>query len=279
MPELPEVQAVVDGLTEVLPGKQIVRVTVRRTDVARPSGAAVRRTLENTTLTGVRRRAKNILVDTNADAVLRVHLGMTGQLLYQERGRRVRTGYTAVSWQFSDASTLVYSDVRRFGKVEVLSRSEWHERERALGPEPLDPALTDRLFQGALAASRAPVRSWLLDPRHIAGIGNIYAVEALFAAGIHPRRPANSLGRGEAGALLEALRTSLRLALGAGGTTLRDYRNIDGQEGENAGNLQAYGREGAACPRCATPIQRLVFGGRSSFLCPHCQPDPAEHAT
>ena len=274
MPELPEVQAVVDGLRTTIPGKTIAGVSVRRTDIARPSGAAVRRALAGSRLKGVRRRAKNILVETDRDVVLRVHLGMTGQLLYYTGGAPPRTGYTAVGLRFTDGSGLVYSDVRRFGVVEVLTRSAWHEREKTLGPEPLDPELDSARFGEALRSSRSPIRSWLLDPRRIAGIGNIYAVEALFGARIHPTRPASSLDSGEAASLLAELRRALKSAIQAGGTTLQDYRNIDGQEGENAKNLRAYGREGAACKRCGTAIQRLVFGGRSAFLCPRCQPEP-----
>jgi len=273
VPELPEVQAVVDGLSSVLPGKTVDRVTVRRTDITRPSGAAVRRALAGARLSKVRRRAKNILVHTDGDTVLRVHLGMTGQLLFYPGGSPPRTGYTAVGLRFTDGSGLVYSDVRRFGAVEVLTREEWGLRDAALGPEPLDDHLEEAQFARSLQSSRAPIRSWLLDPRRIAGVGNIYAVEALFGARIHPTRPAASLDSREAASLLEELRRALRLGIAAGGTTLQDYRNIDGQEGENAKNLRAYGREGSACKRCGYPIQRLVFGGRSAFLCPRCQPE------
>lgn len=261
----------VDALVPRLPGHRIVRVRVRRADVAVPSGAALVRALQGARIQSVRRRAKNILIETDRPLILRVHLGMTGQLLYF-RGQAGRPGHTAVSLVLDGDATLVYSDVRRFGRVEALSSSEWRDRESELGPEPLDPSLTPDLLSDRLARSESPIRSWLLDPRQIAGIGNIYATEALHAAGIHPRRPASSLDAPEVALLLTSLRASLRLGIDSGGTTLRDYRNIDGQQGENAKNLRAYGREGSACKRCGTPIERLTFGGRSAFLCPSCQP-------
>ncbi|MCA9736545.1 MAG: bifunctional DNA-formamidopyrimidine glycosylase/DNA-(apurinic or apyrimidinic site) lyase [Gemmatimonadota bacterium] len=273
MPELPEVQAVVDGLRHVLPGRRIVSVHVRRADVCRPSGAAVRRLLTGARVTEVFRRAKNIVAPTDAGVVLRVHLGMTGRLLFYP-GTSGRPGHTAVTFRLDGGATLVYADVRRFGRVEALEEATWEGRSQALGPEPLDPALGAAEFHRRLATSRTPVRSWLLDPRRVAGVGNIYATEALFGARIHPTRPAASLTRAEAGRLLREVRRALDSGIRAGGTTLRDYRNIDGQEGENARNLRAYGREGSACPRCGAPIERLVFGGRSAFLCPRCQPAP-----
>jgi formamidopyrimidine-DNA glycosylase len=141
-----------------------------------------------------------------------------------------------------------------------------------LGPEPLDLGLTPEELQGLLARSRSPIRSWLLDQTHIAGIGNIYASEALFRSGIHPRRPARSLGLSETEAFLEAMRAVLNEAIRARGTTLRDFRTASGDPGGFEPSLQAYGREGSPCPRCNTPIERIVFGNRSAFFCPHCQP-------
>ena len=152
--------------------------------------------------------------------------------------------------------------------MRLFSREEWLGEANRLGPEPLDPGLTTDALFGALRRSRSPIRSWLLDQTHIAGIGNIYASEALFRAGIHPKRPARSLGRGESGDLLTSVRNVLNEAIRARGTTLRDYRTASGDRGGFGPSLQAYGREGDPCSRCNTPIDRIVFGNRSAFFCP-----------
>jgi formamidopyrimidine-DNA glycosylase len=141
-----------------------------------------------------------------------------------------------------------------------------------MGPEPLDQGLTVHRFHQGLARSRSPIRSWLLDQTRIAGVGNIYACEALFRAGIHPQAPARTLGARDAERLLVAIRAVLSEAIRAQGTTLRDYRTAMGEEGGFAPALQAYGQEGMPCPRCNNAIVRIVFANRSAFFCPDCQP-------
>ena len=141
-----------------------------------------------------------------------------------------------------------------------------------MGPEPLaDDYRWEELFEG-LQRSRTPIRNWLLDQRRIAGVGNIYASEGCFRAGVHPQRPANEVTEGEALKLHEGIRDVLRSAIDHGGTTLRDYRNADGEPGRNQHRLRVYGREDAPCLVCKTPVVRVVFGNRSAFLCPRCQP-------
>ncbi|RMH18948.1 MAG: hypothetical protein D6701_05565, partial [Gemmatimonadetes bacterium] len=177
----------------------------------------------------------------------------------------------AVWFPLDPPGVLVFDDVRRFGTVELLDGSAWAARTGALGPEPLEPRFRGDDLARALARSRAPVRSWLLDQRRIAGVGNIYANEALFRARVDPRRPAASLTRAEALALHRALRRVLREAIERRGTTLRDYRDASGEPGGNAPRLRVYGRDGRPCTRCKTPVERVVFSGRSAFLCPACQ--------
>jgi formamidopyrimidine-DNA glycosylase len=167
---------------------------------------------------------------------------------------------------------LVFDDTRRFGTVECLSDDEWAVRSARMGPEPLGPALTPEVLHSALSASRTPVRSWLLDQRKVAGVGNIYANEALYLAGIHPQTEARAVGRVAAARLYDGVRTVLWKAIDAGGTTLRDYRNAEGEEGRFAPSLLVYGRDGNACGQCGGTIVRTVFGGRSAFHCPGCQP-------
>jgi formamidopyrimidine-DNA glycosylase len=163
--------------------------------------------------------------------------------------------------------------VRRFGTVECLELDAWAERSARMGPEPLDRAFTARELHAALALSRAPIRSWLLDQRKIAGVGNIYANEALHLAGIHPMRQARGIDRARAAALHRGIRRVLNRAIGAGGTTIRDYRTAQGEAGRYARRLLVYGRDGIACARCGSEIRRVVFGGRSAFFCPTCQPE------
>jgi formamidopyrimidine-DNA glycosylase len=168
---------------------------------------------------------------------------------------------------------LVFDDQRRFGAVECLDAEAWAERSARLGPEPLSRSFTSKLLSDALVSSRSPVRSWLLDQRRIAGVGNIYANEALHLAGIHPRRSASGITPAEAARLHRALRRVLRAAIDKGGTTIRDYRNAEGGTGAYASRLYVYGRDGEPCERCGTPIERSVFGNRSAFHCPSCQPE------
>ena len=169
---------------------------------------------------------------------------------------------------------MTYDDVRRFGLLKVFSRRQWRDWSRRLGPEPLSRSFTARALGRTLARSRSPIRSLLLDQRKIAGVGNIYAVEALWFARIHPATPANAIGERASARLHRSLRRVLRRAIRAGGTTLRNYRTVEGDVGGFSRALHAYGREDEPCTRCRTPIARVVFGGRSAFLCPRCQAPP-----
>ena len=204
-----------------------------------------------------------------------VNLGMTGRLLpfpVPPRGAS-RPRHPAVRLRFEDAGILVFDDTRRFGTVEYLSAADWCARSARMGPEPLDPKYTASEMATTLSRSRSPVRSWLLDQRRIAGVGNIYANEALFLAGIHPSRRSCDVDRPEAAALHRAVRRVLREAIRAGGTTLRDYRQADGSEGQYGRRLLVYGRDEEPCFECGSPIRRIVFANRSAFHCPACQPE------
>lgn len=272
MPELPEAETLVRGLRPVLVGRRILRARVHHADVLRTPPGRFRARVRDRSVVAVERRAKNVLLVLD-DGVIAVNLGMTGWLAplgFPERTPPPPT-HPAVTFEL-DRGRLVFDDVRRFGTVEALDPEAWEARSHDFGPEPLGPDFTATWLRDALAGSRSPVRSWLLDQRRIAGVGNIYACEACFRAGIHPARPASSLDAAEGRALHGAVRRVLARAVEAGGTTIRDYRNADGGRGEYADRLQVYGREGLPCPRCSTPVERLVFGARSAFLCPVCQP-------
>lgn len=275
MPELPEAETLVRGLRPAIAGKTILHARVHHADVLRVPAARFRDCVRGRRIATLDRRAKNVLLRLDARRVLVVNLGMTGWLAPVGVDGRAppRPTHPAITFRLAEGGSLVFDDVRRFGCVECLSASEWAERDRALGPEPLADGFTARVLAQGLGRSRSPVRSWLLDQRRIAGIGNIYANEALHRAGVHPARPARTLSHAESARLHRALRRVLREALGAGGTTISDYRNADGDPGEFVRELRVYGREGEPCFRCNTPVQRLVFGNRSAFLCPRCQPE------
>lgn len=284
MPELPEAETIAAGLRRRVVGRTIAQVRVVHADVLRTDPTDFRGCVRRRTVDGVERRGKNVLLHLGApggepaDAarVMVVNLGMTGRLLPWEEGRgagSVGATHPALHFRFAGGGGLIYDDVRRFGAVECLEPEAWAERSRALGPEPLAADFQAGELAETLARSRSPVRSWLLDQRRIAGVGNIYANEALHVAGIHPRRPASSLDRDEAIALHRALRRVLEAAVRAGGTTIRDYRDAEGRSGSYARRLAVYGREGAACPRCGGTVERIVFGNRSAFVCTTCQPE------
>jgi formamidopyrimidine-DNA glycosylase len=202
-----------------------------------------------------------------------VNLGMTGRLVLAQD--ETSTTHPAVRFFLSAGPALVYDDVRRFGAVEAMDEAEWTARDRRLGPEPLSASFTAGRLHTDLSRSMSPIRSWLLDQRRVAGVGNIYANEALHLAGIHPQRPAKSVTEGEARKLHRSLRRTLRRAIENRGTTLRDYRDASGNPGDNASQLRVYGRDQEPCLRCSTRICRLVFGNRTAFFCPRCQPGPA----
>lgn len=274
MPELPEAETIVRGLRPSIVGRTIRGVEVVHADVLRQPTRRFAKEVRGRTIQGVGRRGKNVLVELDADRVIVVNLGMTGRLIpVAERGGREWT-HPAVRFRLEGGGALVFDDTRRFGTVECLTREAWDVRSARMGPEPLEAGFTARGLHAALAQSRAPVRSWLLDQRKIAGVGNIYANEALHLAGIHPMRQARAIDPARAAALHRGIRRVLARAIGAGGTTIRDYRTAEGDAGRYARRLLVYGRDGSACERCGSEIRRVVFGGRSAFFCPSCQPEP-----
>lgn len=270
MPELPEVETIVRGLRPALPGRTIKDVQVLRPDVLRRPPRVFSARLRGRVFESVQRRGKNIVSHLTGGVVLVVNLGMTGRLLLADD--KARTTHPAVRFTLTPGPALVFDDVRRFGVVEVMDESEWAERDQRLGPEPLSSNFTARRLKRDLERSLSPIRSWLLDQRRVAGVGNIYANEALHRAGIYPRRPAKSVTEREAKMLHSAIRQTLRTAIANRGTTLRNYRDATGLPGDNASRLRVYGRDQEPCLRCSTRIRRFVFGNRAAFYCPTCQP-------
>jgi formamidopyrimidine-DNA glycosylase len=274
MPELPEVETIVRQLATVLPNLRIEEVEVLRPDLLREPEGEFAEALTGSRVLAVRRRGKNVVLSLSPAQILVVNLGMTGRLLVSPAGEASPDPtHQGVRFGLNPRGVLYYTDVRRFGHLIRYSPSEWARESVRLGPEPLDGNLTPDRFHENLLRSRAPLRSWLIDQTKIAGIGNIYACEALFLAGLHPRRQADSLSGTEAKHLLREIRTVLREAVKARGTTLRDYRTATGEAGGYGPAMRIYGRENLPCLRCNTLVERIVFGNRSAFLCPSCQPE------
>lgn len=274
MPELPEAETLVRGLRPVLPGSVVQRTRVVHSDVLRMPERRFRSALAGRRITAVGRRAKNVVIELDdGDAQLVVNLGMTGGLvpLGFPQVKPPRPTHPAVRFSFGGGRSLVFNDIRRFGCLEVFDAAGWDERSARIGPEPLEDDFTVAGLREALSRSRTPIRNWLLDQRRVAGVGNIYASEACYLAGVDPRRPANQVTGPEAALLHAGIRSVLASAIEHGGTTLRDYRNAEGTRGENQRRLNVYGREDQPCPRCGGTVERVVFGNRSAFLCPVCQ--------
>ena len=277
MPELPEAETIARGLNAILPGRVVRGVEVVREDVVRGPVRYFARALAGREFRGVGRRGKNVVFTFGDSTRLVVNLGMSGRFMTGTEAHEDHTStHPAVVFHLDDGGWMIYDDVRRFGRLAALPGSEWTAWSRRLGPEPLARGFTATRLHRILARSKSPIRSLLLDQRRVAGVGNIYAVEALWFARIHPRTPANAIGAAASARLHRALRRVLRSAIRAGGTTLRNYRDANGDEGRFGRALHAYGREGEPCTRCRTHIERIVFGGRSAFVCPRCQDGSAD---
>ncbi len=272
MPELPEAETIARGLNAILPGRVVREAEVLRADVVKGPARAFAGAVAGRGVREVGRRGKNVVFTLDNSTRMVVNLGMTGRIMTSPGDRPdPRSTHPAVVLHLEDGGRVTYDDVRRFGLLTAVGATEWARWSRRLGPEPLARTFTAARLHRILARTRSPVRSLLLDQRKIAGVGNIYAVEALWFARVHPRTPANDIGQAPATRLHRALRRVLRNAIRAGGTTLRNYRDANGNEGRFGRALRAYGREAEPCTRCRAPIERVVFGGRSAFCCPRCQ--------
>ncbi len=274
MPELPEVETIRRDLAPELRGRTICRVRIRQRDLllGPRSPRSFRRRVEGRRILEVGRRAKYLLFRLDGGGVLQTQLRMTGRFaLGTDLPDPDEFRHVGAEFLLDDGRTLFYDDVRRLGGFELHAPGEWAAVEATLGPEPLHPSFTGASLAAILGRSRAPVKSVLLDQRRLAGVGNIYASEALYLARLDPRRPANRVDLDEARRLHRSVRHVLRRALERAGTTFRDYRAVNGRSGSFQTELRAYGRDGARCGRCAGRIERIVQSGRSTYLCPGCQ--------
>lgn len=274
MPELPEVETVRRTLAPV------VGATIRGVwdsglglHMRRKPPRARLRQLVGGRIVRLRRHGKYLLIDIeHPSRTLLVHLGMTGRLLIAPPGAP-RAKHTHVAFALGDRE-LRYVDARRFGQVDVFepANAATHEALAELGPDPLVHGVDAAALHARARGKQTTLKAFVLDQRVLAGIGNIYASEALWRAGLRPTRRTHTLTRAQAVRLADAIREVLDNALVHNGTSLRDFVDAAGTEGENADYLWVYGREGEPCPRCKTPIRRTVVQGRATFYCPTCQP-------
>jgi formamidopyrimidine-DNA glycosylase len=278
MPELPEVETVMRGLQARLQGRTIIRASVNRPDLRwpLPPGLAVR--LTGARVDGFGRRAKYILMRLDGGDSVLIHLGMSGRMVLGPRQPNAVTPHEHVVMETDDGWRVGFVDPRRFGSIDLVptASEDSHRLLAGLGPEPLDPAFNAAALAAALAGKRTPIKAALLDQRLVAGLGNIYVCEALFRARVSPLRQAASVTRAEAARLVSAIRATLTEAIAAGGSSLRDYVQPEGELGYFQHAWKVYGREGLPCERCPGPpacagIARIVQSARSTFYCPQTQ--------
>jgi formamidopyrimidine-DNA glycosylase len=278
MPELPEVETIRARLAPRLEGRRLEHVEIVDPRLTRPEPPeAIAAALEGERITRVGRRGKYLVFAFESGRHLLVHLRMTGNVEHPAQGGLAADPYRRAVVRLDDESDVAYRDVRRFGTWTLLEPGELEDyfAVRRLGGEPLERGFTTRALTGALAGRRAPIKAALLDQRAAAGVGNIYADEALWRARIHPLRPAGSLDATEIGRLRKAIRAALQMGIARQGATLRDYRDPEGRRGRMQDEFKVYGRAGEPCPRCGTPIEKTRAGGRGTWYCPRCQPlDP-----
>ena len=294
MPELPEVETVRRGLERTIVGKTVASVDVRVPKMFQSNKSLIDSALVGAKVLSIDRRAKILLVNLSSDYTLAIHLKMTGQLIVAN-GKSFVGGHpekaydqplphkhTHITIKFTDGATLYYNDLRKFGWMKLLQKQGVGSKKQSektvgqfldelkLGPEPLGEEFTLEYFSGGLNR-RTSIKQLLLDQKFIAGIGNIYADEALFAAKVLPIRAASSLSKSEVKRLFDGVKDVLKLGIKHGGTTMNTYRNVDGTHGGMRDHLKVYGREGEVCLRCSAIIQKKKIGQRSASFCSGCQ--------
>lgn len=280
MPELPEVETVRRGLVPVMEGQVIVRAQVNRPDLRWPLPLRMAERLTGARVLRLRRRSKYILADLSNGETLLIHLGMSGRILVSgaqlgqfHHAHPAPAKHDHVVLDMGNGARVTFNDARRFGAMDLMATGteEAHPLLASLGPEPLGNAFSEAYLAQRLHGRMTPVKAALLDQTVVAGLGNIYVAEALHRARISPRRLAGNVGPARAARLVPVIRDVLTEAIDAGGSSLRDYRQADGELGYFQHAFRVYDREGQPCPVCATAIARIVQSGRSSYFCPRCQ--------
>ena len=272
MPEMPEIETLARQLRKAIIGKQIAEVRLSGLPLRRPVDHAFAPRLRGRKVHKILRRGKYLVVELRPKAFWLIHLGMSGRILYRMQGREKSRHMQAV-FKFSDFTELEYRDHRRFGLLAAYEglRLDQIPEIRPLGRDPLNPGFCGRWLWEALRKSRTEIKSFLLDQRKVAGLGNIYVCESLFLAGILPTRRCFSLDPEEADRLANSIRRVLRAAIRRNGTSFSDFTDSEGRPGENQDYLLVFQKEGEECIQCGMPIRRMRQGNRSSFFCPYCQ--------
>lgn len=274
MPELPEVETVCQGLKQVLVGQQIQEVVLQRETLRYPFPCQMPERLQGATILAIRRRAKYILIDLSSRETWLIHLGMSGKF-HQLDAVSPYGKHDHLILKLTCGLMMAYNDPRRFGYMALLPTDQIDQSLycKNLGKEPLDPRLTAALVHPLFAALKRPIKAALLEQQHLVGLGNIYVCESLWAAGISPLRESRSLTSQEWARLFPQIQTVLRRAIAAGGSTLKDYKQINGDRGYFQHSFSVYDCTGEACQKanCHGTISRIVQSGRSTFYCPMCQ--------
>lgn len=282
MPELPEVETVRRGLSPAMEGAVIAGIEINRPDLRWPFPAGMGDRLRGQRVDRLRRRSKYLLADLGSGETLLVHLGMSGRITVSgdPLGQFVhdhppRQKHDHVVFDMDNGARITFNDPRRFGVIDLFATedAESHRLLAGLGPEPLGNAFSESHLIAAFRGRASPVKAALLNQGIVAGLGNIYVCEALFRAGLSPRRKAGRIAPARAAALVPVIRRVLSEAIEAGGSSLRDFRQADGELGYFQHRFDVYGREGRPCrkPGCGGTVARIVQSGRSSFYCPRCQ--------
>lgn len=282
MPELPEVETVRRGLVPAMEGEVIARADVNRPDLRWPFPDRMADRLTGARVLQLRRRSKYILADLDTEETLLIHLGMSGRMTVSgdPLGQFVHDHpapekHDHVVFHMANGARVTFNDPRRFGAMDLMPTQGWehHKLLAGLGPEPLGNSFTEDHLIAAFKGRKTPVKSALLDQRIVCGLGNIYVCEALFRTGISPLRRVGQISAARVATLVPAIRDVLARAIEAGGSSLKDFRQADGELGYFQHSFDVYGREGEPCktPDCGAAIRRVVQSGRSSFYCPQCQ--------
>ncbi len=286
MPELPEVETVRQGLLPAMEGHVIQQAVLRRADLRWPFPVNMEARLSGARVTQLRRRSKYILADLDCGESLIIHLGMSGRMVISGLNAPFVPGafhfdhpavekHDHVLFHMDNGARVTFNDPRRFGAMDLCATAvlDAHPLLARLGPEPLGNEFHAAYLADQLAGRKTAIKTALLDQRIVAGLGNIYVCEALFRAGIHPARAAGRISASRIATLTQTIRATLREAIEAGGSSLRDYRQATGEMGYFQHAFRVYGREGAACvtPDCPENVRRIVQSGRSSFYCAACQ--------
>jgi len=280
MPELPEVETVKRGLEKAILYKEIANIQVNFSSlIKKPQIDEFITRLKNTIVISIKRRGKYLIILFNTMDYLVVHLGMSGRMLFQPKktppskiSKKIEK-HNHILFFFEDGSKIIYNDVRKFGKMWLLKKDENLSRIESLGYEPLEPCFTVSELYRMLQESKVNIKSFLMNQKNIAGIGNIYANEIQFHAGVNPLRKANSLTKDEVKRIHLQTKNILLKAISSGGTTMIDesYLDLSGNRGEYGKEIMVYGKKADICPLCGQPLEVVRIENRSTFLCPNCQ--------